>query len=151
MGCKRTLTHSASHFVRGNLLGPAGDVSLCLCVHPAFFNMHKHTLVSYKHLLTLRVLVTDISVPVKSLHRCIYSRKTAFLQRELKAYHNFPVTNCTLSNSTLIAEISTTIPAYPNQRYLWPKVLLLDASFLFSFYLSGPQPFTFSYSFLLQP
>lgn len=146
MGCRRTLTHSASHFLRGNLLGPAGDVSLCLYAHPTIFNMHKHALVSYKHLLALRVLVTDISVPVKSLH---LFQKTALLQRELKAYHNFPLTNCTLSKSTLIAEISTTIPAYPYQYYIWHKVLLLDPSLLFSFYLSGSQPFPFSYSFLL--
>lgn len=138
------MTHSASHFVIGNVLGSAADVSLCLCVHPAFFNMYRHTLVPYKHLLALRVLVTDILVLVKSFHRCIYSRKTALLQRELKAPHNFPVTNCTLSRSTLIAEVSTTRPGIHTST---TSGLLLDASFLFSFYLSGSQPFTFLTAF----
>lgn len=149
MGCKRILTRSAPRFVRADVLSPAGDASLCLCVHPAFFNMYKHTLVSYRHSLALRVLMTDVPVPVTSSHRCFYFRKTPLLQRELKASHNFPVTNHTPSKSTLIVEISTTTPAYPQQRYVWPEVLLLDPSFLFSFYLSGSQPFIFSSAFYL--
>lgn len=90
------------------------------------------------------------SAPV-SLPRCVYSRKTTILQRMLKASHNFPVANCTLSKSTLIAEISTTTPAHPFQHYIWPKVLHLDPSFVFSFHLSELPPFTSSYSLFLQP
>lgn len=86
-----------------------------------------------------------------SLHRRIYSTKTAILQRMLKASHNFPVTNHTLSKSTLIAETSTTTPAYPYHHYVWPEVLHLDPSFLFSFHLSELPLFTFSYNFFHQP
>lgn len=149
MVCRRTSTHSASYFVRGNMLDQAGGVNLCLCT--SLFLQHAQTHSGVLQTLALRALVTDISVPVKSLHRCNYSRETELLQRQLKTHKNFPVTTCTLSRSASIAETSTTTPAYPYQHYIGPKALLLNPSFLFSFYLPGSQTFTLSYSFLLQP
>lgn len=133
------------------MLDSAEDASLCLCMHLPFFNMHRCILVPYKHLLVLRVFVPDIPVPWCPCPDVFIPEKTAILQRMLKASHNFPVTNCTLRKSTLIAEISTTTPAYPYQHDVWPQVLHLDPSFVFSFHLSELPPFTSSYSLFLQP
>lgn len=112
MVCRRNLSHSASHFVRGNVLDKAWCVSLCLCT--SLFLQHAQTHSGVLQTLALRVLVTDIISASEVLAQMKLSRKTELLQRQLKAHKKFPVTTCNLSKSTSIAETSTTTPAYPS-------------------------------------